>query len=91
LPEIEDSEVKFQTCRLCQKFSVGERGYCRLHNRGYAEIVKKFANWRIAFEEISWERYLETIIRLKETGDITKAVAAEELRMSRNGSYKINR
>jgi hypothetical protein len=31
--------------------------------------------WQEAFGEMSWERYLERIIELKETGDQAKEVA----------------
>jgi len=69
-----------QKCTLCTRMSASEKGYCKKHLRAYTQILSKFPNWKIAYEEISWERYLETINRLYETGDLAKAVAIAELR-----------
>jgi hypothetical protein len=38
-------------------------------------VIARFPQWREAFGEISWERYLERIIKLKETGDSSKEAA----------------
>lgn len=71
------------TCKLCKKSAVAERGYCGHHDRAFREVERKFAEWRYAVEDISWERYLETIAGMKETGDLARAVAKEEMRQTR--------
>jgi hypothetical protein len=67
-------------CRLCSRPSRSERGYCKKHDMAYQEVQRKYSDWKLAYENISWERYLETIKGLKETGDLAKTVADEELR-----------
>jgi hypothetical protein len=70
-------------CRLCtRKVDVGS-DYCVSHYRAYSQLQKKYPEWKSAYENISWERYLETIMELKEIGDLAKALAAEELRRSK--------
>jgi hypothetical protein len=72
------------SCTLCKKDAQGESSYCKNHNEALIEIRKAYPKWCYALENISWERYLETIIRLKETGELAKAVAVEELRLQRS-------
>ena len=68
------------TCSLCNRKAEVDTDYCISHNRAYSQLQKKYPEWKSAFENISWERYLETIKELKEIGDLAKAVATEELR-----------
>ena len=67
-------------CDLCEKFAVNRGRYCSNHNRARSNLEKKFVEWKSVYENVSWERYLETIISLKESGDLARAVAKEELR-----------
>jgi len=67
------------TCRLCGN-TPDNSGYCKAHKKAFLEIEKKYAEWVRAYDGIAWERYLETILRIVQTGDLAKAVAAEELR-----------
>jgi len=68
------------TCPICEKEAESQSIYCTGHAKAYSQIERKFPEWKSAYEDISWERYLERILVLKETGDLAKAVAAEELR-----------
>ena len=68
-------------CKLCKRTKMTGKSYCSYHNRALSEIEAKYTDWKSAFENMSWERYLETIIRLNETGDFAKEVAREELRL----------
>jgi hypothetical protein len=68
------------TCSICEKEVENQGMYCPGHARAYSLILRKYPEWKSAYEDISWERYLERILTLKETGDLAKAVAAEELR-----------
>lgn len=68
-------------CALCSKPRASHSsGYCAIHERALSKLKEKYHSWQVAYENISWERYLETIIGLMETGDLAKAVAVEELR-----------
>jgi hypothetical protein len=70
-----------QKCNLCKRpKAVPGQTYCVFHEAAYDEIRIKFQDWKSAYGQITWERYLETITRLKETGDWTKEVATLELR-----------
>jgi len=78
--------VKFQltgNCRLCRRTKIVDKYYCVYHYRAFSQIEARYPDWRHAFENMSWERYLETIIQLNETGDFAKEVAREELRLRR--------
>ncbi len=76
--------VRTEICRLCKRLTAGESVYCTYHDKAYIQIKNKYPDWKYAFANMSWERYLETIIGLKEIGDLAKAVATEELRLVRN-------
>ncbi len=79
-------EVRFRlngNCSLCKRTKILDKTYCSYHYRAFSEIEASYPDWRSAFENMSWERYLETIIRLNETGDFAKEVAREELRLRR--------
>jgi len=71
------------TCPICEKKAESQNIYCSGHARAYSQIERKYPEWNSAYEDISWERYLERILALKETGDLAKAVATEELRRHR--------
>jgi hypothetical protein len=71
-----------RTCNLCPRLVIAETPYCIYHKRALTLIKMKYQDWKYAFENISWERYLETILGLKETGEYAKAVARYELRLS---------
>jgi hypothetical protein len=81
--EIEMKSLMIGNCRLCERTKIAGKSYCSYHYRAFSEIEARYADWRSAFENMSWERYLETIIRLNETGDFAKEVAREELRLKR--------
>jgi hypothetical protein len=68
------------TCVICEKEVANQGMYCAGHAKAHSQIERKYLEWKLAYEDISWERYLERILTLKETGDLAKAVAAEELR-----------
>jgi hypothetical protein len=69
-----------QNCALCERKSVKENVYCGFHQKAFSEIKSRFQDWNTAFGMMSWERYLETIIGLKETGAWAAEVAKFELR-----------
>ena len=72
-------------CIACERKTVPPNHYCTFHERGYSEVKSIFSAWVGAFGSISWERYLETIIGLKETGVWAAEVARIELRHLEQG------
>lgn len=70
-------------CKLCKRASASNEGYCTYHYRGYSQIIAKYVEWKFAYEDISWERYLETIAGRIEIGDLAKAVVVDLLRSER--------
>jgi hypothetical protein len=74
-----------EKCSLCERPLVPDSSYCNFHRMAFAEIKFGFSEWNIAFGNISWERYLETIIGLKETGVWAAEVARIELRHLEQG------
>lgn len=74
-------------CPICNKLVWKDGVYCKNHQRAYLEIKKKYAKWQEAYDSISWERYLETIRKVKETGELAKEVADEELRLAKFSQF----
>ena len=72
-------------CILCERKTVAPKAYCIFHARACLELKSGFSEWVVAFGSMSWERYLETIIGLKETGVWAAEVAKIELRHLKQG------
>jgi len=60
-------------CKICGR-EAGENGYCELHMKAYANIVKKYEFWKRALE-IPWKEYLSEIVKNPLTGEWAKEVA----------------
>jgi hypothetical protein len=60
---------------LCTRNTAADGLYCILHEAASNNLQDGFERWKIAIGGISWERYLETILNLKETGEFSKEVA----------------
>jgi hypothetical protein len=46
-----------------------------------ANLVKAFASWELAYGSIDWERYLESVSELSESGDWVRELASHELEL----------
>ena len=66
-------------CRLCSRETKNESKYCELHDRAYANIVKKFELWKKA-SGTSWEEYLNELVKNPFTGVWAKEVAEQLLK-----------
>ena len=66
-------------CPLCERKTTDDRVYCSYHGQAYAKVKLAFNKWREAYENMSWERYLERILELEETGDWARQVARHQL------------
>ena len=67
--------AKGSKCDLCSRASLPLGMYCHIHETASNEIRKGFELWEKAFANLSWERYLESISELKETGEASKELA----------------
>ena len=77
-----------RTCFVCNRQALKAR-YCVHHERAYSEVSNAYEKWQKAFENLTWERYLERILELKETGEWAKQVARHQL--SATGSLPVSK
>lgn len=61
------------TCEICGRVSLQKGPLCRYHDQALTNLRAMFDTWREALG-IDWERYLETISNLDETGMWVKEV-----------------
>ena len=62
-------------CRICSRDAMKADEFCIFHVAALTRVKEHFSKWQEAYEDISWERYLERILDLKETGDSSKDIA----------------
>lgn len=73
-------DKKSSRCAICGRVGVKDEGFCIFHSSALANVKAKFSQWQEAYDDISWERYLERIFDLNETGDSSKEIARHLLR-----------
>jgi hypothetical protein len=66
-------------CGICGEETDSNSPYCVDHSLAKKEILRAYDVWISAYDGINWERYLETISELKETGQWIKEVVRFEL------------
>ena len=59
-------------CRICNREAVEK--YCEFHEKAYRSLVEKYEDWKKAVD-ISWEEYLNGIVKNPYTGSWAKEVA----------------
>lgn len=64
-------------CKVCSREAQTE--YCELHKKAYANIMQKFETWKNA-AEVSWEQYLNELVKNPFTGAWVKEVAQHLLK-----------
>lgn len=62
-------------CRLCQRPSESEAGFCRYHGRAKVALEEAYKVWKNAYGELTWAQYLDKIIKNQETGQWASEVA----------------
>ena len=72
--------VEGSKCDLCGRIALLSGRYCRIHETAFNEVHKGFEYWEKAFLSMSWERYLESISELRETGEASKQIAKHLLK-----------
>jgi hypothetical protein len=70
-------------CSLCHREDV-EGGYCGYHQDAHANLVKAYEAWKKSIG-LSWNGFLEEVIKAKETGGWARDVAQDHLT---NGSAR---
>lgn len=74
------------TCSICKRQRIGSNSpYCLYHDLALKKVKEGYEVWKGALGMLSWERYLEIIFTLNETGDWAKEVAAHEMVSSGRG------
>lgn len=68
-------------CQVCSRVKVQGSVYCVYHEAARANLVKEFASWELAYGSIDWERYLESVSELSESGDWVRELASHELEL----------
>lgn len=67
---------------------MGQEGfeYCEHHEKASANLKKNYPAWELAYGSILWERYLESISKLSESGDWVREVAIHELELAKKNN-----
>lgn len=79
-----DARLSEQKCEVCERRKEISTCYCQYHSVAYLNLKNEFRNWESAYGEISWERYLEAVAEVDETGEWAKQVAKNELSKDRS-------
>jgi hypothetical protein len=64
-------------CKLCKREA--KNRYCELHEKAYTDIQQKFEVWKSA-AGVSWEQYLNELVKNPFTGIWAKEVAEQLLK-----------
>ena len=57
-----------------------DEGLCQYHHSALAALRRSYDKWARGFGELSWNAYLQRIIKLPNTGVLVKEVAVLGLR-----------
>lgn len=64
-------------CKVCKREA--QNKYCELHEKAYTNIMQKFRIWKNA-ADVSWEQYLNELVKNSFTGIWAKEVAEHLLK-----------
>jgi hypothetical protein len=62
------------SCLVCPENAQRE-GLCEFHNLAKKKLEQNYKIWQKAYANISYDDYLESLMRLSETGDAILALA----------------
>lgn len=65
-------------CAACSRDAAGK--YCRHHSQAFEELQEHYKNWVRAYGSISWDGYLERVLKMQETGAWVKEVIESEMK-----------
>ncbi|MGH9909071.1 MAG: hypothetical protein ACRD32_00350 [Nitrososphaerales archaeon] len=69
-------------CQLCNR-KAEAKGFCKYHKVAYETLKQNYDIWCNAYGKLSWEEYLERLLKSKETGSWIKDVINLELKEKR--------
>lgn len=61
-------------CLVCKEQAKRD-GLCNLHHLAREKLDNNYKLWQAAYGDITYERYLQSLIRLPETGEAAATVA----------------
>jgi hypothetical protein len=65
-------------CAACHR-QVSSGIYCLEHNKAFESLNKHYKSWMDAYDDVSWQDFLNNILGRNETGKWVKEVIAIEL------------
>jgi hypothetical protein len=65
-------------CKACNRKAEEEGNYCEFHAKAYEGLILEYDKWKRALD-ISWEKYLNEIVKNPLTGIWAKDVAKQLL------------
>ncbi len=58
-----------EACPICNNPTIDGSRFCKHHHRAHGRLQSAFERWRLAYgNEMTWQAFLERVIRLPETG-----------------------
>ncbi len=76
-----------ENCILCNSPKLDGSEFCELHHKARLSLDECYKIWLKAYDgELTMQSYLQDVLRLQETGQAAKEVAAHQLRR-RSGNY----
>lgn len=69
-------------CAICSRPALRESLYCKYHDAANRNLKKHYADWERRYGSLSWERYLESVSQISDSGDWVREVANQELNLS---------
>ena len=67
-----------RSCKVCDRNALLGNAYCESHGAARTKLEDGFRDWQRAFVEITWERYLDRVLALRQTGAWVREVARYE-------------
>jgi hypothetical protein len=70
-----------QKCAACHRKALPDSKYCLHHKQASDNMLSHYKAWVNAYGGISWEDFMDKLLKLKETGSWVKEVIAVEQKM----------
>ncbi|MEM1587633.1 MAG: hypothetical protein QXL69_06855 [Candidatus Bathyarchaeia archaeon] len=72
-------------CIICFNEVEGNEKFCEIHKLAYLNVIKAYDEWKKAYDNISFKKFLEKIVEAKESGEAVKEVAFYLMKNNLNG------
>jgi len=71
-----------QSCRLCDSPTLANSEFCELHHKARLSLDECYEIWLKAYDgELAMQSYLQEVLKLEETGQAVKEMAAYLLKL----------